>query len=676
MQKNLSKKKVLLVGNPNVGKSTVFNILCNRKQKTGNYAGVTVASHSGEYIYKNQNVEVIDLPGAYSIYPSSEDEAIFSKYLIEEKEQYAGVVYILEALSLKRGLLLFEQIQDLGIPILLIVNQMDVAKTKGIDIDTQQLSKLFNVKVIETQAKHNKGIDDIREAIFNNDFSVSEDISFEIPVEQKAIINKLLETSSEKNAYKIWTLLSSESYLGKLSTIKEQLSTDDVKCIVPKRLQAQETVRRYRNIDEVLKKILTKTPMFKELLTDKLDKLMVHKFWGYVIFIFILLLIFQCVFFLAEYPMTWIENLFAWLSEITKEHLPEGPIASLISDGVIPGLGGIAVFAPQIGILMYFLYLLEDSGYMARVIFLMDRFLKPFGLNGKSIIPLVSGTACAIPAIMSTRNIENVKERLITILVTPFMTCSARLPVYSIIIGLVIPNEYFGGISYKALALTAMYLLGFAVALLTSLVLKYIIKEKGKTYLVMDLPTYKVPLFGYDFKLALGKVWEFIMRAGKVIFVVSIIIWTLSYFGPSKDKLVDTEVKLENSYLGKIGHQMEPIIAPLGYDWKMGVGILTSFAAREVFVGTLSTLYSLGDDAEETTVMEKMRNDVKPNGEKVFSFATGVSILLFYAFAMQCISTIAVVYKETKSVKWTAIQTIGMTGLAILASFVAYQLLK
>lgn len=676
MQKNLSKKKVLLVGNPNVGKSTVFNILCNRKQKTGNYAGVTVASHSGEYIYKNQNVEVIDLPGAYSIYPSSEDEAIFSKYLIEEKEQYAGVVYILEALSLKRGLLLFEQIQDLGIPILLIVNQMDVAKTKGIDINTQQLSKLFNVKVIETQAKHNKGIDDIREAIFNNDFSVSEDISFEIPVEQKAIINKLLETSSEKNAYKIWTLLSSESYLGKLSTIKEQLSTDDVKCIVPKRLQAQETVRRYRNIDEVLKKILTKTPMFKELLTDKLDKLMVHKFWGYVIFIFILLLIFQCVFFLAEYPMTWIENLFAWLSEITKEHLPEGPIASLISDGVIPGLGGIAVFAPQIGILMYFLYLLEDSGYMARVIFLMDRFLKPFGLNGKSIIPLVSGTACAIPAIMSTRNIENVKERLITILVTPFMTCSARLPVYSIIIGLVIPNEYFGGISYKALALTAMYLLGFAVALLTSLVLKYIIKEKGKTYLVMDLPTYKVPLFGYDFKLALGKVWEFIMRAGKVIFVVSIIIWTLSYFGPSKDKLVDTEVKLENSYLGKIGHQMEPIIAPLGYDWKMGVGILTSFAAREVFVGTLSTLYSLGDDAEETTVMEKMRNDVKPNGEKVFSFATGVSILLFYAFAMQCISTIAVVYKETKSVKWTAIQTIGMTGLAILASFVAYQLLK
>lgn len=676
MQKNLSKKKVLLVGNPNVGKSTVFNILCNRKQKTGNYAGVTVASHSGEYIYKNQNVEMIDLPGAYSIYPSSEDEAIFSKYLIEEKEQYAGVVYILEALSLKRGLLLFEQIQDLGIPILLIVNQMDVAKTKGIDIDTQQLSKLFNVKVIETQAKHNKGIDDIREAIFNNDFSVSEDISFEIPVEQKAIINKLLETSSEKNAYKIWTLLSSESYLGKLSTIKEQLSTDDVKCIVPKRLQAQETVRRYRNIDEVLKKILTKTPMFKELLTDKLDKLMVHKFWGYVIFIFILLLIFQCVFFLAEYPMTWIENLFAWLSEITKEHLPEGPIASLISDGVIPGLGGIAVFAPQIGILMYFLYLLEDSGYMARVIFLMDRFLKPFGLNGKSIIPLVSGTACAIPAIMSTRNIENVKERLITILVTPFMTCSARLPVYSIIIGLVIPNEYFGGISYKALALTAMYLLGFAVALLTSLVLKYIIKEKGKTYLVMDLPTYKVPLFGYDFKLALGKVWEFIMRAGKVIFVVSIIIWTLSYFGPSKDKLVDTEVKLENSYLGKIGHQMEPIIAPLGYDWKMGVGILTSFAAREVFVGTLSTLYSLGDDAEETTVMEKMRNDIKPNGEKVFSFATGVSILLFYAFAMQCISTIAVVYKETKSVKWTVIQTIGMTGLAILASFVAYQLLK
>ena len=376
--------------------------------------------------------------------------------------------------------------------------------------------------------------------------------------------------------------------------------------------------------------------------------------------------------------MNWIEGAFSWLSDFSGENLPEGPINSLISNGIVPGIGGIVIFAPQIGILLYFLYLLEDSGYMARVIFLMDRFLRPFGLNGKSIVPLVSGTACAIPAIMSTRNIENIKERLITILVTPFMTCSARLPVYSIIIGLIIPDENFYGIKYRALALLAMYLLGFGMSLFSSLILKYVIKTKVKSFLIMDLPTYKMPLFGYDFKLVLGKVWEFITGAGKVIFAVSIILWTLSYFGPSEqeNKTIASDVKLEQSYLGKIGRSMEPAIAPLGYDWKMGIGILTSFAAREVFVGTLSTLYSLDDEAPEGRLIEKMRLDVHPNGEKVFSFATGVSILLFYAFAMQCISTIAVVYRETKSLKWTLMQTVSMTVLAYFSALIVYQILK
>ncbi|MEZ7888403.1 MAG: ferrous iron transporter B, partial [Cloacibacterium sp.] len=367
---------------------------------------------------------------------------------------------------------------------------------------------------------------------------------------------------------------------------------------------------------------------------------------------------------------------FAWLSETSRTWLPEGPLNSLISDGIIPGIGGIVIFAPQIGILLYFLYLLEDSGYMARVIFLMDRFLRPFGLNGKSIVPLVSGTACAIPAIMSTRNIENVKERLITILITPFMTCSARLPVYSIIIALIFTDGTFFGVKYKAIALLGMYFLGFATSLLAAFILKYFIKNKGKTFLVMDLPTYKMPLWKYDFKLVLGKVGEFITGAGKIILAVSVILWFLSYFGPKDDFHIlehHSDVKLENSYLAKIGKQMEPVISPLGYDWKMGVGILTSFAAREVFVGTMSTLYSLDDDAPEKSVIEKMRSDVKPNGEKVFSFATGLSILIFYAFAMQCISTIAVVYRETKSWKWTAIQLIFMSGLAYLASMLVYQ---
>ena len=672
-------KHILLVGNPNVGKSTIFNLLCNKNQKTGNYAGVTVASHQGTYIHQGEEVEIVDLPGSYSIYPTSEDEAIFTKYLIEEQEKYSGVIYIADALNLKRSLLLFQQIKDLGISVLVVLNQMDLAEKRGLHIDSKKLETLIGNRILETNAKANIGIEEIRNAIRNNEFSVSDKAFFDIPSENLGLVFKISRQINETNFYKVWTLIAADTYLGKLESVKTQLNQEDRKCMVPKRLQVQETIRRYQQIDGYMSQIISKKPQFKELLTEKLDKVLVHPILGYLVFALILLIIFQSVFFIAEYPMNWIDGSFAWLSQFTKTHLPEGPINSLLSDGIIPGIGGIVIFAPQIGILLYFLYLLEDSGYMARVIFLMDRFLRPFGLNGKSIVPLVSGTACAIPAIMSTRNIENVKERLITILITPFMTCSARLPVYSIIIALIFSNETIWGIQYKALALFAMYFLGFVTALISAFILKYFIKNKGKTFLVMDLPAYKMPLWTYDFKLVLGKVWEFITGAGKIILAVSVILWVLSYFGPKDEKQlfqVQSEVKLENSYLSKIGRQMEPAIAPLGYDWKMGVGILSSFAAREVFVGTMSTLYSLDDEAEEQTVIEKMKADVKPNGEKVFNFATGISILIFYAFAMQCISTIAVVYRETKSWKWTAIQLVFMSGLAYFVSMIAYQILK
>lgn len=672
-------KHILLVGNPNVGKSTIFNLLCNKNQKTGNYAGVTVASHQGTYIYQGEEVEIVDLPGSYSIYPTSEDEAIFTKYLIEEQEKYSGVIYIADALNLKRSLLLFQQIKDLGIPVLVVLNQMDLAEKRGLLIDSKKLETLIGNRILKTNAKANIGIEEIRKAIRNNEFSVSDKAFFDIPSENLGLVFKISRQINEKNFYKVWTLIAADTYLGKLESVKTQLNHEDRKCMVPKRLQVQETIRRYQQIDGYMSQIISKKPQFKELLTEKLDKVLVHPILGYLVFALILLMIFQSVFFIAEYPMNWIDGSFAWLSQFTKTHLPEGPINSLLSDGIIPGIGGIVIFAPQIGILLYFLYLLEDSGYMARVIFLMDRFLRPFGLNGKSIVPLVSGTACAIPAIMSTRNIENVKERLITILITPFMTCSARLPVYSIIIALIFSNETIWGIQYKALALFAMYFLGFVTALISAFILKYFIKNKGKTFLVMDLPAYKMPLWTYDFKLVLAKVWEFITGAGKIILAVSVILWVLSYFGPKDEKQlfqVQSEVKLENSYLAKIGRQIEPAIAPLGYDWKMGVGILSSFAAREVFVGTMSTLYSLDDEAEEQTVIEKMKADVKPNGEKVFNFATGISILIFYAFAMQCISTIAVVYRETKSWKWTAIQLVFMSGLAYFVSMIAYQILK
>ncbi len=675
MQENIPQQ-ILLVGNPNVGKSTIFNILCNKRQKTGNYAGVTVASHSGNYHYKEQEFEIIDLPGAYSIYPNSEDEAILAQYIINENKKYVGVVYVLDALNIKRGLLLLQQLQDLNIPILVVVNQIDEAQIRGVKVDVQKLSETLSLPVYTTNAKGNVGLEEVREQIFQKNFKTSVS-AFKIPTEHLAATNSIKSDSKIDSDYLAWTLLAADRK-ELLGSFDQQLDKTKQSSIVPKRLQTQETIRRYQNIDKIVTEVVSKKQNTKELLTEKIDAILVHKFWGYIIFAAILMLIFELVYFFAGFPMDWIDGAFGALSSFVSTHLPEGPINSLISDGIIPGIGGIIIFAPQIGILLYFLYLLKDSGYMARVVFLMDRFLRPFGLNGKSIVPLVSGTACAIPAIMSTRNIENIKERLITILVTPFMTCAARLPVYSIIIALIIPDGNFLGMSYKALTLLGMYVLGFVTALISSLILKKFIKTQERSYLVMDMPSYKMPLFGYDLKLTLQKIWDFITGAGKVIFVVSIIIWVLSYFGPKTEpnQTVATNVELQDSYLAKMGGFIEPVVAPLGYDWKMGVGIITSFAAREVFVGTLSTLYSLDDSVEEGRILDKMKNDVKPNGEKVFTFATGLSILIFYAFAMQCISTIAIVYRETKSWKWTGLQTIGMSGLAYVMSMIVFQLFK
>ena len=671
-------RKILLIGNPNVGKSTVFNCLCGLKQKTGNYAGVTVESRTGVCKRGDKELEITDLPGAYSIYPTSEDEVIFSQYSMDEKKSYDGAIYVADALNLRRSLLLFKQVKDLGVPMVMLVNQIDLAKKRGLSFDFAKMEQLFGVKIIPTNAKKNEGIDEVKKVIFENEFKTQIQPVFEIPAEYKGWVSKIKTQLKKENSYEVWAFLASERYMGKIEEVG-----DVVKKIIPKRLQVQEITRRYQKIDAELSLFFFKQDQIRDIFTEKVDRILVHPFWGYVVFGTLLLLIFNSVYFLAAYPMEWIEVGFEYLGSFIEASMLDGPLKSLMIDGVITGISSVIVFAPQIGILLYFLYLLEDFGYMARVVYLMDRFLRPFGLNGKSIVPLVSSTACAIPAIMSTRNIENIKERLLTILVTPFMTCSARLPIYSIIIGLVIPNKYFLGVlNYRALMLFMMYIIGFLMSLLASWVLEKVIKGNKKSYLILDLPIYKVPLFSYNFKLVLGKVWEFILGAGRVIFAISVILWVLAYFGPKQNESewIAMEVEMKDSYLAIVGKGIEPIVSPLGYDWKMGVGVLTSFAAREAFVGTISTLYGLDVDVEsdegEQTLMEKMRNDVKPNGEKVFSFATGMSILMFYALAMQCISTIAIVYKETRSLKWTLVQLFGMSGLAYIVSFLTYQILK
>jgi ferrous iron transport protein B len=428
-----------------------------------------------------------------------------------------------------------------------------------------------------------------------------------------------------------------------------------------------------------------------------LDNLLIHKFWGYVVFFLILLTIFQVIFDWSSVPMDFIDSSFARLSEWTKAQMPAGILTDLIAEGVISGLGGIVIFIPQIAFLFLFISILEETGYMSRVVFLMDRSLRKFGLSGKSVVPLISGTACAIPAVMATRNIENWKERLITILVVPFTTCSARLPVYMILISLVIPNERLLGISYQGLTLMGLYLIGFLMAIVSASILNRALQSPNKSYFVVEMPNYKLPLL----KNVAFTVWEktrsFVVEAGKIILAISILLWFMASFGPGKkfsnaeqivahqysnQVLSDSELenkiasfRLENSYIGILGKTIEPMILPLGYDWKIGIALISSFAAREVFVGTLATIYSVGNDAQET-IKTRMAGEIRKDGTRLFNLPTGISLMLFYAFAMQCMSTLAIVKKETNSWKWPSIQLFSMTIIAYIVSLLSYQLLK
>jgi len=690
---------VALIGNPNTGKTSVFNQLTGLNQKVGNYPGITVEKKEGICkLTRYLKAHIIDLPGTYSLNSTSLDESVAIELLLNRKDKDFPdvVVVVTDVENLKRNLMLFTQVKDLEIPTLLVINMSDQMNRKGISIDIEKLEQELDTKIALISTRENKGLDTLKKYILNyRQLSVEPSLSLN-SIDEEYFTN-LKKVFPNQSLYKLWLVITQDVNFAKIDRNRVELAngfkTQSESEL--KRLQQKETVRRYQLINKVLKLSLTVDRNAATDLRSRLDRVLIHKFWGYAIFFLILMTIFQFIFDWSSIPQDFIDSSFVALAESTKNNLPPGLFTDLVSEGVIPGLGGIVIFIPQIALLFLFISILEETGYMSRVVFLMDRGLRRFGLSGKSVLPLISGTACAIPAVMATRNIENWKERLITILVTPFTTCSARLPVYAILISLVIPQGSFLGLSYQGLTLMGLYFVGFAMALVAAWILHLTLDLKFKSYFVVEMPNYKWPLF----KNVALTVWEktrsFVTEAGKIILAISILLWIMASYGPGEEfqeaetiitqtyPLLDeaqrdgkiNAYKLEHSYIGILGKAIEPAIAPLGYDWKIGIALISSFAAREVFVGTLATIYNVESDGHET-IKNRMAAEVRSDGNPLFNFASGISLMLFYAFAMQCMSTLAIVKKETNTWRWPMVQLFGMTLLAYGVAFSVYQLLS
>lgn len=699
--------RVALVGNPNTGKSTLFNVLTGLNQKIGNFPGVTVDKKTGfSQLPDGRTAEIIDLPGTYSIYPKSKDESIVFSVLADKAKGLVPdlIVVILDASNLKRNLLLYTQIADLKIPVVVALNMIDVSEKAGIVIDVDLFAKKLGVPVVPVSARKVKGIDKLKNAIaYANKIALQQD-TIDVEVIAPQIIAQIKDDLKIDNPYFALQLAHQHETLSFLSTAEsdriEKLEQEF--SFHSQKSQATETIARYNFINDLLYDTVKKPETaHDETVSNKIDKILTHKIFGFVIFFAILMFIFQAIFSWSAYPMSLIENLFIWVQAGLTKVLPAGPLVSLLVDGVIAGLSGVMVFIPQIAILFALISILEDTGYMSRVTFMMDKVMRKVGLNGKSVVPLIGGFACAVPSIMSTRNIENWKDRMITIMVTPLVACSARLPVYTLLIALVVPNRNVWWLfNLQGLALTAMYLLSIVSAVLVAFVMKFILKARERGYFIMELPVYRMPRWKNVAFTMYDRSKTFVLQAGKVIIAVSIILWVLKSYGPgdsfaridqrysqseytktmtpdSLTKVIASE-KLESSYAGVFGHVIEPVIKPLGFDWKIGIALISSFAAREVFVGTMATIYSVEGDADKLeSVQQKMHSATNPDtGKPVFTLAVAFSLMMFYAFAMQCASTVAVVYRETKDWRWPATQFAYMTLLAYAASFIVYNLLK
>jgi len=696
---------IVLIGNPNSGKSSVFNHLTGLRQKVGNFPGVTVEKKSGVFkLSGKEGVTVTDLPGTYSLYPRRSDEWVSYKQLMSPSkgEEIDLAVVVADATALRRSLLFVSQVIDLKIPVVVALTMNDIAKKRGIKINAVELSREMQVPVVNVNARSGKGIEDLKTTVLQllgssvvaKDFFPVRSLAEQAVVEAKEILPGSSDYSLIHHLINHESFELPENIQKKIESIEKKYDFNHTK------IQAEDIQQRYKRIRQVIKKTVAEESIeTRKQFSERLDAFFLHRTWGSLIMGIVLFLLFQSVFLVAEYPMNAIEEGMGMLGGYLSDVLPVSWYADLLINGVLAGLGGILVFVPQIMILFGLITLLEDTGYMARISFLTDRVMRRVGLNGKSVMPMVGGFACAVPAIMSARNIENRKERLLTILVTPFMSCSARLPVFTILAALVVPNEkIFGVLSLQGLVLMGLYVFGVVVAMLVSYVLNIFIKWKEKSFFILELPIYKQPRWNNIFITMVEKAKVFVFDAGKVIMVISLLLWGLSSFGPSEKRLSIQEAYakkiaqnpfnkseyqkaqsaelLEFSYAGILGRAIEPAIKPLGYDWKIGIALITSFAAREVFVGTMATLYSVGEAESGTgeTLTAKMRSAKRTDGSVVYTRATGYSLMIFYLLAMQCMSTLAVVKRETGSWKWPIIQLLFMTALAYLLSFITYQL--
>jgi len=679
--------KIALVGNPNIGKTTLFNKLCGLSQKTGNYPGVTIDKKKGKFKFNTSEFEVIDLPGINSLYAKSKDEELVITYLADKnKADFPDkIIVTVSALNLKRNLYLFHQIKDLEIPIILAVNMVDIAEKRGIFIDEVKLESIVRCPVIKISAKTGLGLDKLKTAL-TTEYNVTKSTQHYTTELSDNELSSLKETHQKESNYHTFLAITHQDI--DVNSVLEKNNT------TARKLKVNESILRYKYINSYLSSVLTIDKSKANDFTTKADKLLLHPFWGYVIFSVILFTIFQSLFVIAAYPMDWIDNLTSNFGALSKSWMPEGYLNDLISDGIVPGIGGVLIFIPQIAILFLFFSFLEESGYMSRIVFLMDKLMQKLGMSGKSVVPLMSSLACTIPGIMAARAIENKKERLITILIAPLLTCSARLPVYVILISLVVPDTYYGPFNLQGLAMFGMYFIGILASFIVALIFKLLLKGQFKGSLLLEMPHYLWP----SAKNTLITVWKnvssFVINAGKIILATSVILFVLATKGGddfdnahsittkqySTLSAEELNVKvasfqLENSYLGMIGKTIEPAIKPLGYDWKIGIALISSLAAREVFVASMSTIYSINSE-ENLTIKNRLAQERNAEtGELTFTLATSISLLLFYAFSLQCFSTIAVTYKETKSIKWTAIQFIYMSVFAYLAAFIAYQLL-